>query len=56
MSTPGVSEKDVSIEQDGTLSMSGERQAEHESSERGWYRIESANGDALTVEGTAQDA
>jgi HSP20 family protein len=105
---PGLSEGDVSIEvQDGTLSISGERRAEHESSERGWYRIErsfggfnrsltlpegvdpdsitahfdrgvlalripkpeerkprrveikagdaSANGDALTVEGTAQD-
>jgi HSP20 family protein len=42
---PGLSEADVSIEvQDGTLAISGEREAEHESSERGWYRIERAFG------------
>jgi HSP20 family protein len=42
---PGLSEADVSIEvQDGTLAISGERKAEHESSERGWYRIERAFG------------
>jgi HSP20 family protein len=42
---PGLSEGDVSIEvQDGTLAISGERKAEHESSERGWYRIERAFG------------
>jgi HSP20 family protein len=42
---PGLSEEDVSIEvQDGTLTISGERGAEHESSERGWYRIERSFG------------
>jgi HSP20 family protein len=42
---PGLTEGDVSIEvQDGTLSISGERKAEHERRERGWYRIERAFG------------
>ena len=42
---PGLSEGDVSIEvQDGTLTISGERSAEHESHERGWYRIERSFG------------
>jgi len=42
---PGLSEDDVSIEvQDGTLTISGERTAEHESRERGWYRIERSFG------------
>ena len=42
---PGLSEGDVSIEvQDGALTISGERKAEHESSERGWYRIERSYG------------
>ena len=42
---PGLSEEDVSIEvQDGTLRISGERKAEHESHERGWYRIERSYG------------
>jgi HSP20 family protein len=42
---PGLSEEDVSIEvQDGTLRISGERKAEHESHERGWYRVERAFG------------
>jgi HSP20 family protein len=42
---PGLDESDVSIEvQDGTLTISGERKAEHESSERGWYRIERSFG------------
>jgi HSP20 family protein len=42
---PGLSEDDVSIEvQDGNLTISGQRSAEHESSERGWYRIERAFG------------
>ena len=42
---PGVSEEDVSIEvQDGTLTISGERKAEHETRERGWYRIERSFG------------
>jgi HSP20 family protein len=42
---PGLSEEDVSIEvQDGNLTISGERSAEHESRERGWYRIERSFG------------
>jgi HSP20 family protein len=42
---PGLSEEDVSIEiQDGTLKISGERKAEHESREKGWYRIERSFG------------
>ena len=42
---PGLSEEDVSIEvQDGALTISGERKAEHEERERGWYRIERAFG------------
>ena len=42
---PGLTESDVSIEvQDGTLTISGERLAEHESQERGWYRIERSFG------------
>jgi HSP20 family protein len=42
---PGLSEGDVNIEvQDGTLTISGERRAEHEQRERGYYRIERAFG------------
>ena len=42
---PGLDEGDVSIEvQDGTLTISGERKAEHEARERGWYRIERSFG------------
>jgi HSP20 family protein len=42
---PGLVEGDVNIEvQDGTLTVSGERTAEHEQHERGWYRIERAFG------------
>jgi HSP20 family protein len=42
---PGLTDEDVSIEvQDGTLTISGERRAEHESHERGWYRIERSFG------------
>jgi HSP20 family protein len=42
---PGLAEEDVSIEvQDGTLTISGERKAEHEARERGWYRIERSHG------------
>ena len=42
---PGLSEGDVSIEvQDGTLTISGERKAEHEQREKGWYRIERSFG------------
>ena len=42
---PGLSEDDVHIEvQDGTLTISGERKAEHEEREKGWYRIERSFG------------
>ena len=42
---PGLTDEDVKIEvQDGTLTISGERKAEHESRERGWYRIERSFG------------
>jgi HSP20 family protein len=42
---PGLSEGDVNIEvQDGSLTISGERQAEHHEQERGFYRIERAFG------------
>jgi HSP20 family protein len=42
---PGLAEGDVNIEvQDGTLTISGERKAEHEQRERGWYRIERSFG------------
>jgi HSP20 family protein len=42
---PGLSEEDVAIEiQDGTLKISGERKAEHEEREQGWYRIERSFG------------
>jgi HSP20 family protein len=38
---PGMSEEDVSIEvRDSALTISGERSAEHEQRERGWYRLE----------------
>jgi HSP20 family protein len=42
---PGLGEDDVSIEvQDNTLTISGERKAEHEARERGWYRVERSFG------------
>ena len=42
---PGIAEEDISIEvQDGTLTISGERKAEHEKTEKGWYRIERSFG------------
>ena len=42
---PGLKEGDVNIEvQDGTLTISGERKAEHEQREGGWYRLERAFG------------
>ena len=42
---PGLAEGDVNIEvQDGTLAISGERKAEHEEREKGWYRIERSFG------------
>jgi HSP20 family protein len=42
---PGLTEGDVNIEvQDGALTISGERKAEHEEREKGWYRIERSFG------------
>jgi HSP20 family protein len=42
---PGLREDDVAIEvQDGTLTISGERSAEHERAERGWFRVERSFG------------
>ena len=42
---PGLDEKDVSIEiQDNTLTVAGERKAETESRDRGWYRAERSYG------------
>ncbi len=38
---PGLGEDDVSIEvNDNALTVSGERRAEHDQRERGWYRLE----------------
>jgi HSP20 family protein len=58
---PGLAEEDVNIEiQDNTLTVSGERQAEHEQHEKGWYRIERTFGSfsrSLTLpEGIDPDA
>ena len=42
---PGVSEEDVKIEvEDTVLTVSGERKAEHESRDEGFYRMERAFG------------
>ena len=42
---PGLGDDDVKIEvEDGTLTISGERRAEHEQREKGWYRIERSFG------------
>ena len=42
---PGLAEQDVSIEvRDNALTISGERKAEHEKRERGWYRVERSFG------------
>jgi HSP20 family protein len=42
---PGLSEDDVKIEfEDGTLTVSGERKAEHESKGEGYVRVERAVG------------
>jgi HSP20 family protein len=42
---PGMSEDDINIElEDSTLTVSGERKAEHESKEEGYYRVERAFG------------
>ncbi|HEX2070645.1 MAG TPA: Hsp20/alpha crystallin family protein, partial [Thermoleophilaceae bacterium] len=42
---PGLSEEDVAIEvQDGTLTISGERSAEREREQGGWFRVERSFG------------
>ena len=42
---PGMGEDDVNIElEDGTLTVSGERKAEHEQSGEGYVRVERASG------------
>ena len=42
---PGLSEEDVKIElEDTTLTISGERKAEHETSREGYHRVERAFG------------
>ena len=42
---PGLGEDDVSIEvQDNILTLSGERKAEHERKEKGYYRLERSFG------------
>ena len=42
---PGMSEEDVQIEvEDGTLTVSGERKAEHEQREEGFHRVERSFG------------
>ena len=42
---PGMSEDDINIEfEDGTLTVSGERKAEHETKNEGYYRVERATG------------
>ena len=42
---PGMDENDIAIEiRDNTLRVSGERKAEQEQTERGWYRVERAFG------------
>jgi HSP20 family protein len=42
---PGLGEDDVAIElRDNALTISGERKSDHETRERGWYRVERATG------------
>src|SRR5919107_1143675 len=42
---PGLGEDDVSIEvRDNALTIAGERKAEHEQREKGWYRLERSFG------------
>ena len=42
---PGMSEDDINIEfEDGTLTVSGERKAEHEDSKEGYHRVERSYG------------
>ena len=58
---PGMKQEDVKIElEDNVLTVSGERKSEHESGERGFYRVERAYGSfrrTLTLpEGVDADA
>ena len=54
---PGMGEDDVKIElEDGTLTVSGERKAEHESKSEGYYRVERAFGALLAVADAAARA
>ena len=58
---PGLSEEDVAIEvEDGVLTVSGERKAEHEENDEGYHRVERAYGSfsrSLTLpEGVDPDA
>ena len=58
---PGLTDKDVSIElEDNVLTVSGERQAEHEETKQGYFRVERATGGfrrSLTLpEGVDADA
>jgi HSP20 family protein len=58
---PGLTEGDVTIElEDNVLTISGERKAEHEDREEGYYRVERASGSfsrSLTLpEGVDADA
>jgi len=42
---PGLSDEDVNVQlEDNTLTISGERKAEHESQQEGYYRLERAFG------------
>ena len=42
---PGMSEEDIEIElEEGTLTVSGERRAEHEESQEGFHRVERSFG------------
>jgi HSP20 family protein len=42
---PGIDEDDVKIEfEDGTLTISGERKAEHQTKNEGYYRVERSYG------------
>ena len=42
---PGMGEEDIKIEfEDGTLTVSGERKAEHEAKGEGFYRVERSFG------------
>ena len=52
---PGMSEDDINIEfEDGTLTVSGERKAEHETKNEGYYRVERAFGSFSRVADAAE--